>query len=222
MSLSRAAATAAATTLVAHRLQRRALPPLPPDVRPTDPDAGYAVQALAHAQLVPTLGAVVGHKIGCTTAVMQAFLDIPSPCAGGVFARTVHASPAVLPHADYVRVGVECEIVARLGADLPARETPWTATAVADAVDALLPGMEIVDERIDGIEVGRGTGADVMGHPFEALAWLANLRAAQQRALRAGEFVFLGSVVATRWVEPGAHVQMTLDPLGDVEARFPC
>lgn len=39
-------------------------------------------------------GPVTGHKIGCTTAVMQTFLRIPNPCAGGVFERTVHRSPA--------------------------------------------------------------------------------------------------------------------------------
>jgi 2-oxo-3-hexenedioate decarboxylase/2-keto-4-pentenoate hydratase len=257
---------AAADLLVEHRLARRALPPLPDALRPADLATGYAIQRAAHARLTAAgLGPVVGHKIGCTTAVMQAFLNIPSPCAGGVFERTVHRTPAVLPHRDYVRVGVECEIVARLGADLPAVDAGHTRDSVASAVAALMPGMEIVDERytdysavgtatliaddffdagvvlgaetrdwraldlaritgtttIDGVEVGRGIGADVMGHPLEALAWLANLRAAQGMPLRAGEFVFLGSVVATKWVEPGAHVVMSLDPLGRVEARFP-
>ncbi|MGB0363983.1 MAG: sulfate adenylyltransferase, partial [bacterium] len=28
--------------------------------------------------------------------------------------------------------------------------------------------------RIDDVEVGRGSGADILGHPMEALAWLAN------------------------------------------------
>jgi len=27
---------------------------------------------------------------------------------------------------------------------------------------------------VDGVEAGRGRGADVMGNPLEALAWLAN------------------------------------------------
>jgi len=73
---------------------------------------------------------------------------------------------------------------------------------------------------INGVEVGRGRGADVMGHPFEALAWLANSLARCGRSLRAGEFVFTGSVVETKWVQPGDHVVMTIDGLGQVEAEF--
>jgi len=37
-----------------------------------------------------------------------------------------------------------------------------------------------------------------MGHPFEALAWLANSLAQRGKSLRAGEFVFTGSVVETK------------------------
>jgi 2-oxo-3-hexenedioate decarboxylase/2-keto-4-pentenoate hydratase len=195
---------------------------------------------------------------------MQTFLRIDNPCAGGVFARTVHASPAKVEHGSFLHVGVECEIVARLGADLDADEAPFTAERVALAVDALMAGMEIVDDRyvdyksldtptliaddffdagcvigtpvrdwrrlevpaltgatrINGAEVGRGQGADVMGHPFNALAWLANTLAQRGRSLRAGEFVFTGSVVETKWVERGDRVQMEIEGLGKVEAVF--
>src|SRR5262245_12792558 len=74
--------------------------------------------------------------------------------------------------------------------------------------------------RINGREVGRGRGADVMGHPFEALAWLANTLARRGKALRAGEFVFTGSVVETKWVQPKDRVLMKIDALGTVEAVF--
>ena len=74
--------------------------------------------------------------------------------------------------------------------------------------------------RINGVEVGRGRGADVMGHPFEALAWLANSLARRGRSLRASEFVFTGSVVETKWVNRGDRVVMEIDRLGSVEAAF--
>jgi 2-oxo-3-hexenedioate decarboxylase/2-keto-4-pentenoate hydratase len=74
--------------------------------------------------------------------------------------------------------------------------------------------------RINGVEVGRGRGADVMGHPFEALAWLANSLAHRGRHLRAGEFVFTGSVVETKWVNRGDRVVMQIERLGTVEAVF--
>ena len=247
-----------------HRLSRRPMPRLEPGARPADEAQAYAVQEELHRLLAPALGAVTGHKIGCTTPVMQAFLNIPNPCAGGVFQRTVFASPARVQHAHYLHVGVECEIVVRLGRDLPASAAPFTRAAVNDAVAEVMAGMEIVDDRyidyksmdtptliaddffdagcvlgrpvrdwraldltalsgvtlINGVEVGRGRGADVMGHPFEALAWLANNLAQRGRQLRAGEFVFTGSVVETKWVSRGDKVTMRIDALGEVEALF--
>lgn len=256
---------AAAALLAEHRLARKPLDVLPAALRPADEASAYAVQDALHARLAASLGAVTGHKIGCTTAVMQAFLKIPNPCAGGVFERTVHATPAIVPHDGFVRVGVECEIVARLAAPLPARATAYTRPEVAEAVGAVMAGMEIVDARyvdytrldtptliaddffdagcvlgrevggvrdidlaslsgvtwINGVEVGRGRGGDVMGHPFEALAWLANKRSQRGLGIAAGEFVFLGSVVETKWVAAGDHVVMEIDRLGRIEARFP-
>jgi 2-oxo-3-hexenedioate decarboxylase/2-keto-4-pentenoate hydratase len=90
---------------------------------------------------------MVGYKIGCTSAVMQQYLNIPHPCGGGVFARGVHDSGVSLPARDFVRVGVECEIAVRLARDLPASQAPFTAETVALAVEAYHPAIEIVDER---------------------------------------------------------------------------
>jgi 2-oxo-3-hexenedioate decarboxylase/2-keto-4-pentenoate hydratase len=59
-----------------------------------------------------------------------------------------------------------------------------------------------------------------MGHPLEALAWLANLRARLGLGLRAGEFVLLGSVVETRWVGAGDQVVVEIEGLGEVRALF--
>jgi 2-keto-4-pentenoate hydratase len=73
---------------------------------------------------------------------------------------------------------------------------------------------------INGKEVGRGTGADVLGHPHNALAWLANHLAAEGRGLHAGQIVLTGSLVKTVWLDAGDHVRMELEGLGNVEATF--
>jgi len=256
----------AALLLAEHRLERDPLDALPVNLMPRDEAEAYALQEEVHRQLSARgLGAVAGHKIGCTTSVMQAFLKIDHPCAGGVFERTVYRSPAAVRHDGFVRVGVECEIVVRLGRDLLPRAAPYTRDEVGEAVAACMAGMEIVDARyvdysrldtptliaddffdagcvlgaevtqwqaldlsalggvttINGAEVGRGRGSDVMGHPFEALAWLASLMSRRGHGLRAGEFVFTGSVVETKWVAPNDHVVMDIERLGRVEATFP-
>ena len=73
---------------------------------------------------------------------------------------------------------------------------------------------------INGVEVGTGRGADVMGHPFEALAWLADHAAASGRPLAAGDIVLTGSIVETRWVEPGDTVRVAIEGLGETSVRF--
>ena len=87
----------AARIIADHRLARRPLPPLPLAVRPADESAAYAVQEELHALLTQAgAGPVAGHKIGCTTKVMQAFLGIHNPCGAGCSAlrctRARHAS----------------------------------------------------------------------------------------------------------------------------------
>ena len=73
---------------------------------------------------------------------------------------------------------------------------------------------------INGVEVGQGTGADVLGHPHHALAWLANHLASDGHALRAGEIVLTGSLVKTIWLNAGDSVVMELSGLGSVAATF--
>jgi 2-keto-4-pentenoate hydratase len=73
---------------------------------------------------------------------------------------------------------------------------------------------------INGNEVGRGTGADVLGHPHNALAWLANHLAEEGKGLHAGQIVLTGSLVKTVWLNAGDTVKMELDGLGTVTAEF--
>ena len=73
---------------------------------------------------------------------------------------------------------------------------------------------------VNGEEVSHGTGADVLGHPHNALAWLANHLAAEGRGLRAGQIVLTGSLVKTVWLEAGDKVVMELSGLGKVAVTF--
>lgn len=69
---------------------------------------------------------------------------------------------------------------------------------------------------INGQVLGEGTGADVLGHPFEALAWLANALAARGRALPAGSIVLTGSLVVGQYPVPGDKVVCAISGLGEV------
>ncbi|MFB9265769.1 2-keto-4-pentenoate hydratase [Bradyrhizobium erythrophlei] len=255
---------AAAKAIATARRSRAPLKALPADIVPRDETEGYRVQRALHDLLRGQVGSLVGYKIGCTSAVMQQYINIPHPCGGGVFEKVVHDSGVKLPAGDYVHVGVECEIAVRLARNLAASEAPFTAEWVAEAIEAYHPAIEIVDDRyvkwetlgaptliaddffaagcvlgaavpriaapdllrvtgraiVNGKEEGRGTGADVLGHPHNALAWLANHLAADGRGLHAGQIVLTGSLVKTVWLKAGDSVVMELDGLGKVEAKF--
>lgn len=259
------AARRAAQIIASARLGRIPLGRLNDDCRPHDEAAGYAVQDVLHGVLEERgWGPLAGYKIGCTTAVMQAHLDLTSPCGGGVFESRVHHETADLVTSDYVRVGCEIEIAVRMGADLAPDRAPFDRDAVAVAVDSCMAAMEIVDNRyedssrmgtatliaddffgagcllgepvtnwrdidlarvvgrimVDGVEIGRGKGGDVMGHPFEALAWLANNLATRGRMLRRGDMILTGSLVTVHYAAPGECVEIAIESLGGVRAHF--
>jgi 2-oxo-3-hexenedioate decarboxylase/2-keto-4-pentenoate hydratase len=259
----------AARLLARARLEHEPLAALPVACRPRDEAAAYAVQARLHGlQETAGLGARVGWKIGCTTPVMQSYMGIDHPCAGGIFAGSLTQQSGRYDFNGFCRVGVECEIVVRLGAGLPAAGAPYSRATVAGAVAACMAGIEVVDDRfrdfrnvdvwtmaagdffnagcvlgapvqgfpaleldaltgrmtVNGAEAGQGRGRDILGHPLEALAWLANLKAREGaisgEGLGAGEIVMLGSVVETKWLARGDVVEVEIESLGAARAVF--
>ena len=73
---------------------------------------------------------------------------------------------------------------------------------------------------VDGKEIGAGRGADILGHPLEALAWLANALNERDLALKSGDVVTLGSVVETYWIKGPCTVVVRFDSLGEATATF--
>src|SRR6266851_1301179 len=115
---------AAAKTIAAARRNRTPLQPLAGEAAPQTEAEGYRIQEAVRDLLTADFGALMGYKIGCTSAVMQEYLGIPHPCGGSVFAKGVHPSGVTLNAKDFVRVGVECEIAVRLARDLLPSEAP--------------------------------------------------------------------------------------------------
>ena len=259
----------AAVLLRDARLARRPIGPLPADCRPTDLAEAYRIQEQLNVLLDEAgRGELTGHKIGCTTPVMQAYMKIPHPCAGEVFGATVFEGHGRFRAADHLRPGVECEIAVRLDRDLesagPGGGAGFDRETVARAVGACMASIEIVDDRyhdyptlgtptlvaddffnagcvlgpavtawreldlvnlrgrmlVNGAPVGEGRGGDILGHPLDALAWLAGNLAERGRPLRAGTFVSLGSIVTTQWIGAGDDVRIELEGLGEARATF--
>jgi 2-keto-4-pentenoate hydratase len=70
---------------------------------------------------------------------------------------------------------------------------------------------------INGKEIGRGRGGDVMGNPLNALAWLANNRAAAGTPLKRGMIVMTGSMVPIQFPSRGDHAIVEVEGLGTAE-----
>jgi len=63
---------------------------------------------------------------------------------------------------------------------------------------------------------GQGKTGDAMGHPLEAVAWLANLLNGRGRRLERGMIVMTGSSITTKFPAPGDRVRFVIDGLGEV------
>ena len=68
---------------------------------------------------------------------------------------------------------------------------------------------------INGQQAGAGKGSDVMGHPLDALAWLANTLVGRGKSLSAGMIVMTGSIVSTKFLKPSDTATVSIEGLGE-------
>ena len=123
--------------------KHRALAGLPSDARPTSLVEAYAIQD----RFVARLGRPVGYKIAYINPAVQKRLGIPSPMFGRLIDGRVLRSPARLDPARFFHILVETEFAFRLARALPAREAPFDAARVVDAVGTVIPSIELADTR---------------------------------------------------------------------------
>ncbi|QTD45368.1 2-oxopent-4-enoate hydratase [Ottowia testudinis] len=72
----------------------------------------------------------------------------------------------------------------------------------------------------NGEIVATGAGAAALGHPANAVAWLANTLGAHGIALEAGEVVLSGSLAIMTPVEGGDNLRVTIGGIGGCSVRF--
>lgn len=108
--------------------------------------AAYDVQRAYVALLQRDAGALVGYKIGLTSARMQAMCGIAEPVCGAVLAKRVHRSGVRLERGGHGRLGLEFEIAVRIGRDTGA-SAAHTVDTVRALVDGVCAALEVVDDR---------------------------------------------------------------------------
>lgn len=99
----------------------------------------------------------------------------------------------------------------------------WNEGAVLGAPVQDWTGIDLAAVRgvatINGNKVGEGRGADAMGHPLDALVWLADHLASISRGLLRGDVVITGSLITSKQVKSGDFVTFGVEGLGEVELR---
>ena len=97
----------------------------------------------------------------------------------------------------------------------------WNAGAVLGAPVSEWRGLDFARATarlsINGREIGSGQGGEVMGHPLNALAWLADKLAAAGTPLRRGMVVMTGSMVPIQYPTAGDRVLVEVSGLGAAE-----
>lgn len=69
---------------------------------------------------------------------------------------------------------------------------------------------------IDGVAVDRGSTRDVLGHPLDAVAWLANHLQARGTHIEPGHWISTGSIATIRFAERGRSYRFTIAGLPSV------
>jgi 2-keto-4-pentenoate hydratase len=73
---------------------------------------------------------------------------------------------------------------------------------------------------INGELVSEGHGYNVMGHPLEALAWLANLKAEQGNELKAGMLILTGTLTSLMPLNSGDTATIAVEGLGQASLKL--
>jgi len=70
---------------------------------------------------------------------------------------------------------------------------------------------------LNGQSIGAGVGADLMGHPLEALAWLANAANHRGAFLKRGQLCILGSLVSSKFPQIHDRFRFELQGFAPIE-----
>jgi 2-keto-4-pentenoate hydratase len=107
--------------------------------------------------------------------------NIDHPFFGPVFQPDVYESGARIEAARFQHLVVEAEFALRLGRDLPPRASPYARDELIDAVDAVIPAIELISPRFAqlafdsiGSTIGdcAANGGEVLGASVRA--WCAD------------------------------------------------
>lgn len=188
-----------------------------------EPQLGAMLESTLHRSPARVRAADYVHLIVEFEIGVQLAEDLPAADAPFTRERVARAAGGVMPaieladdrNADYAAlVRQPFELIA---------DNAWSEGAVL-GVPVDWKGIDLGAVRgvatINGQVVGEGRGADAMGHPFDSVAWVANLLASHGRGLLRRDVVITGSLVTSKPGRPGDLITFELAALGAAELRI--
>lgn len=187
-----------------------------------EPQLGAMLESTLHRSPARVRAADYVHLIVEFEIGVQLAEDLPAADAPFTRERVARAVGGIMPaieladdrNADYAGLARQpFELIA---------DNAWSEGAVL-GVPADWKGIDLGAVRgvatINGQAVGEGRGAEAMGHPFDSVAWVANLLASHGRGLLRRDVVITGSLVTSKPARPGDLITFSLEGLGSVELR---
>ena len=189
--------------------------------------------SIFHATLRASSGAEIDARFAAVP-VLEADMLVRIGMGGVETALNHHA--ALIRHIDQVTPFIELPdlvyapdhrpslgdlLAVNVGARLGVVGRPIAVTPTADFAAAL--GRMSISLQQDGREVSRAPSAAILGHPLNALAWIARDLAREGRPLREGDMISLGSFSPPQPVVAGQVWTARYEGLGeaqDVVVRF--
>ncbi len=137
-----------------------------------------------------------------------------------------HTAETIRPHIGGVCAAVELvddrnADYANLDVRSLVADNSWNGGIVLSEFATTWPDLESVLGRAtnDRVAIGEGYGRDILGHPFNSVAWLAAQLASRGDNLKAGQVVMTGSVMKTVFPSEDANYRFDLERIGFVEVQ---
>ena len=143
--------------------------------------------------------------------------DLPPDCTLAQAAAAVGSAHAALEIVDSVWIDYQFTL---------ADNTADGSSAAAVVIGPELPSRDHLDHvevklLRNGVPVGTGRGADALGHPLQALCWLARALPQQDNTVRAGDIVITGGLTSAVPLRPGDVIRATFGKDIEVSTSLP-
>jgi 2-keto-4-pentenoate hydratase len=141
--------------------------------------------------------------------------------------ETPHTAATIQPYIDGVCAAIELvddrnADYANLDVRSLVADNSWNGGIVLSNFVTTWPDLEAVRGKAtkDGLSIGGGHGRDILGHPFNSVAWLATQLGRRGEGLRMGQVVMTGSVMKTVFPLEHATYRFDLEGISYVEVQI--